>query len=145
MPRRTKPAPPVSGPARTLASRDPATGEVLAETVAADPADVDRSVRAALEAFAEGEDWRHPSTRATILGAISRRIEEEGDRLAELECRDTGKPISQARADVSAAVRYFAYYAGAADKIHGESIPLGPGFVDYTVREPWGVCGQIIP
>ncbi len=53
--------------------------------------------------------------------------------------------LRQARADVTATVRYFDFYAGAADKLLGTSIPLGPGYVDYTVREPWGVCGQIIP
>ncbi len=144
MGQRTRPAPPVTGRTRTLTSRDPATGEVLAEGQVASEAEVDRSVGSAAAAVAGSDEWRLPLARARVLVSISRQIEEEGERLAELECRDTGKPISQARADVSAASRYFAYYAGAADKIHGESIPLGASFVDYTVREPWGVCGQII-
>ena len=86
-----------------------------------------------------------PANRAAALQRLADAVEEEHERLARLESLDTGKPLSQANADVEAAVRYFRYYAGAADKIHGTSIPLGPGYVDYTVREPWGVCGQIIP
>ncbi|HXT38174.1 MAG TPA: aldehyde dehydrogenase family protein [Chloroflexota bacterium] len=124
---------------------DPATGEVLAWLPRGDWADIDRAVRAARRAFEQERSWRQPATRARVLNAISRAIEEQADALAVLECRDTGKPLTQARIDVTVAARYFQYYAGWADKIYGQQIPLGEHFLDYTLREPWGVCGQIIP
>jgi aldehyde dehydrogenase (NAD+) len=128
-----------------LRAVDPATGDLLRELPAATEADVDAAVTRAEHAHRTHEGWRHPAERARVLHAIARGIEDRANQLAELETKDTGKPIAQGRADVQATVRYFDYYAGAADKLHGESIPLGPGHVDYTVREPWGVCGQIIP
>lgn len=124
---------------------DPATAQAFAEVHESTPEEVDAAVRAAAAAFAAEADWRVPRTRALALTAIARKVEERGEELAELEMRDTGKPISQARGDVVATARYFDYYAGAVDKLEGSSIPLGPGFVDYTVREPHGVCAQIIP
>jgi len=134
----------VSAVAETLTAVDPATGETIRELPLSTPADVDAAVARA-GAAARRSDWRTPAVRAEVLAAIGRALLESADELALLECRDTGKPLSQARGDVVAAARYFAYYAGAADKIEGSSIPLGPGYVDYTIREPWGVCGQIIP
>lgn len=128
----------------TFAAIDPSTREAFAEIPESSPGDVDAAVQAARAAFGTAE-WRTPARRAAALTAVARAIEAAGSELAELECRDTGKPLGQARADVSATVRYFDFYAGAADKLLGTSIPLGPGYVDYTVREPWGVCGQIIP
>ena len=121
---------------------DPATRASFATIHESSPEDVADAVAAAREALAE---WRLPAGRAAALASVARAIEARGDELARLECRDTGKPLAQARADVAVTVRYFDYYAGAADKLLGTSIPLGPGHVDYTVREPWGVCGQIIP
>ncbi len=124
---------------------DPSTREPfrsLPESSAAEVADAVAGARAALR---RERDWRVPVARAGVLAGIARAIEKRADELARLECRDTGKPLTQAQGDVAATVRYFDFYAGAADKLLGTSIPLGPGFVDYTVREPWGVCGQIIP
>ena len=126
-----------------LAAIDPATGETIRELPLATPADVDAAVARADDSRRGG--WELPANRAETLAAVGRAILDHAGELALLECRDTGKPLSQARGDVAAAARYFAYYAGAADKIEGTSIPLGPGYVDYTVREAWGVCGQIIP
>ena len=123
---------------------DPATREPFARIPECSPEQV-RDAVAAARAAHRAPEWRVPANRAAALTRIARAIEAHGDELAQLECRDTGKPISQARGDVTATIRYFDFYAGAADKLHGESIPLGPGFVDFTVREPWGVCGQIIP
>jgi aldehyde dehydrogenase (NAD+)/betaine-aldehyde dehydrogenase len=130
--------------AATFAAIDPSTREAFAEITESSASDVDAAVRAARVAH-RTPDWRTPAHRAAMLSGVARAIEAAGAELAELESRDTGKPLSQARADVTATVRYFDFYAGAADKLLGTSIPLGPGFVDYTVREPWGVCGQIIP
>ncbi len=130
--------------AASFAAVDPSTREAFAEIPESSVSEVDVAVRAARAAHRIPE-WRTPAQRVVALTAVARAIESEAEALARLECRDTGKPLSQARADVTATVRYFDFYAGAADKLLGSSIPLGPGFVDYTVREPWGVCGQIIP
>jgi aldehyde dehydrogenase (NAD+) len=129
--------------AERLPALDPATGETICELPLATAADVTAAVARA-HAARRG-DWELPARRAEILVAVGRGLSDHAEELALLECRDTGKPLSQARGDVVAAARYFAYYGGAADKTEGTSIPLGPGYLDYTVREPWGVCGQIIP
>lgn len=129
----------------TFETLDPATGEVIATLVAAGEAEVDAAVRAARRAFDVGGSWEQPANRVRVLNAVASRIRERGEELAALESTDTGKPMSQARADVAACARYFEFYAGAADKLDGRSIPLGPDFVDYTVREPWGVCAIVIP
>ena len=76
---------------------------------------------------------------------IAQAIRERAEELATLESRDNGKPLRQARTDVQVAARYFEFFAGIADKIMGNTIPLGPGFLDYTVREPIGVSAQIVP
>lgn len=130
---------------RTFPALDPATGAVIADVPRCGPGEVDAAVRAARAAFLDAAEWRRPATRARILSAIGRAIEAEAESLAALESRDTGKPLAQARIDVAVAARYFAYYAGWADKIYGQQIPLGETHLDYTLREPWGVCGQIIP
>ncbi|HVC20608.1 MAG TPA: aldehyde dehydrogenase family protein [Vicinamibacterales bacterium] len=125
---------------------NPSTGERLARVAKATAADVNRAVagaRAALESAAWG--GMAPAERARILYRIAQRIRERADELALLESQDNGKPLRQARADVQVAARYFEFYAGVADKIMGHTIPLGPGFLDFTVREPIGVSAQIIP
>src|SRR3954467_5363880 len=106
--------------------------------------DVGELVEDAHRALEVEHDWRVPDVRARTLARLARDVEAQGEALAELECRDTGKPISQARADVTAAVRYLDFYAGAIGRLEGRQIPLGPGVLDYTVREPWGVCAQVI-
>jgi len=129
----------------TFPALDPATGEVIEMLPRHGQRDVDTAVGAARSAFEREREWQQPAVRARILAAIGRAIEESASELAELESRDTGKPLAQARTDVAVAARYFQYYAGWADKLYGDHIPLGDGFLDYTVREPWGVCAQIIP
>ncbi|WP_232703062.1 aldehyde dehydrogenase family protein [Halobacterium wangiae] len=123
---------------------DPATGEAFAEVAVADESDVDRAVRAASEAF---PGWRDtdPVERGQTLHRVAELIRDNADELADLESRDQGKPLSQARSDILSAARYFEYYAGAADKLEGRSVPVGTGQVDYVVREPYGVSAQIIP
>ncbi|MHB1468789.1 MAG: aldehyde dehydrogenase family protein [Solirubrobacteraceae bacterium] len=137
----------MSAPADTqsFGAIDPATGKGFDTVREASALEVDTAVRAAADAFADSRCWRVPHERALALAALAREIEADAERLAQLECRDTGKPISQARADVAVTVRYFDYYAGAVEKFEGSSIPLGPDFLDYTVREPYGVCAQVIP
>ena len=131
---------------RTFTTVDPAHGNPIAEVAWASKSDVDSAVTAARAALTSGE-WPglRPAERGRLLYRIAGTIRDRADRLAELESRDVGKPLSQARADVEAAARYFEFYAGMADKLGGSTIPLGPGLLDYTVREPIGVSGQIIP
>jgi aldehyde dehydrogenase (NAD+) len=123
---------------------DPATGEPIAAVAAADESDVDAAVSAARAAF---PDWRDtdPVERGQALYRVAELVRENADDLAELESRDQGKPLSQARSDILSAARYFEYYAGTADKLEGTSVPVGTDQVDYTVREPYGVSAQIIP
>jgi aldehyde dehydrogenase (NAD+)/betaine-aldehyde dehydrogenase len=128
----------------TFPAVDPATGETIAQIPESTSADVSAAVKAAKRVWRE-RDWRTPAFRAKALGRLADAVQRQAEELADLEAKDTGKPISQARADARVTADYFRYYAGAADKLLGTSIPLGPGLVDYTVREPWGVCAQIIP
>ncbi|MEU9227885.1 aldehyde dehydrogenase family protein [Streptomyces massasporeus] len=139
-----KPAPAVDG--RSFTVLDPSDGTALAEVSLAGQADVDRAVAAARAAFTAPEWARmRPADRGRLLHRIAEGIRREGDWLARLECQDVGKPLRQARADVESAARYFEFYAGIADKLGGSTVPLGPGLMDFTLREPIGVSGQIIP
>ncbi len=128
----------------TLSTVNPATGEPLAEVPSASAADVDDAVSAARAAF---EEWRDvdPDERGRLVHRVAATIREHAEELARLESSDQGKPLSQAESDIEGAARYFEYYAGAADKLEGKSIPVGSDQVDYTVREPYGVSGQITP
>jgi len=124
---------------------DPSTGHEFAELPETRPEDVPALVEDARRALAVEQDWRTPIVRAGALLRLAREVEDAAENLADFETRDTGKPLKQAQADVRATVRYLEYYAGSIERIEGRSIPLGPAALDYTVREPWGVCGQIIP
>jgi acyl-CoA reductase-like NAD-dependent aldehyde dehydrogenase len=124
---------------------EPATGEFLAEVAAGGPEDIDEAVQVARRAY--DEHWRSLAgyERAALLSSIADVIREHADELAELETREMGKPLDQARQfDVRFASAVFDYYAGLADKLNGEHIPQGP--IDaHTVLEPYGVVGAIIP
>ena len=124
---------------------DPSTGHQFSEFPATSPAEVAEYVEDARRALAEEQDWRTPLVRAGALLRMARGVEEQAEKLAEFETRDTGKPLSQSQADVRATIRYLEYYAGSIERLEGRQIPLGPDALDYTVREPWGVCAQIIP
>jgi aldehyde dehydrogenase (NAD+) len=125
---------------------DPSTGDVLARVAKATKDDVKRAVHAAQSAL-ESKAWSGitHAERGRILFRMAQAIRDRADELAELESRDNGKPLRQARTDVQVAARYFEFFAGAADKIMGHTIPLGPGLLDFTVREPIGVSAQIVP
>jgi acyl-CoA reductase-like NAD-dependent aldehyde dehydrogenase len=125
---------------------DPSTGEVLATVAKATRDDVDRAVKAAHGAL-ESKAWggMAPAERGRIMQRIAHTLRERAEELATLESRDNGKPLKQARTDVQVAARYFEFFGGVADKIMGHTIPLGPGFVDFTLREPIGVSAQIVP
>jgi aldehyde dehydrogenase (NAD+) len=129
----------------TMPIEDPSYGDVIGEAAAGDAADVDAAVAAARRA-ADGE-WGASTAldRGRILQKLSARILDHAEWLAQLEARDVGKPIGQARADVVALARYCEFYAGAADKLHGQTIPFQAGYTVYTRREPHGVTGHIIP
>jgi aldehyde dehydrogenase (NAD+) len=126
-------------------SVDPATEEVIATVPRGAAADVNQAVTAARAAFVGA--WRRlkPKERARLLFDLARAIESRVDALAELETLDSGKPLPLSRREVLSTARYFEYYAGAADKFHGETIPLGPDYVDFTLREPLGVTAHIVP
>ena len=125
---------------------DPSNGEKLAAVAKATKSDVDRAVTAAHSAM-DSKTWGGiaPAERGRIMNRIAATLRERAEELATLESRDNGKPLRQARTDVQVAARYFEFFAGIADKIMGNTIPLGPGFLDYTVREPIGVSAQIVP
>ena len=136
---------------KTFATYNPATGEVLANVAAGDKEDIDRAVKAARAAFEIGP-WSKisPSERGRLLWKLADLLEKHTEEFAQLESLDNGKPLKVARAaDVPLAVDHFRYYAGWATKIEGNTINLGLAkqgkFHAYTVREPVGVAGQIIP
>lgn len=128
-----------------LVTRNPATGAVLAEVAEAGPADIDAAVGAAHEAL-DGA-WRamDAADRGALLWRLADAIEARADELARLESLDTGKPIREARIDIRATVDTFRYYAGWTTKLEGETIPVRGNVLNFTVREPIGVIGAIIP
>ncbi|GAA3528490.1 aldehyde dehydrogenase family protein [Nocardioides daeguensis] len=137
---------------RTFETRDPATGQVLTEVAHGEAVDVDRAVRAARKAF-EGE-WSlwTPAQRQRLLFRIGEAIYEHAEELAQLEALDNGKSAAVAQAvDITWVAELFEYYAGWATKIEGRTIPVsvpwapGAQWHAYTLREPVGVCGAIVP
>lgn len=123
----------------------PADGEVFTEIAEAGVAEVDAAVAAGRRAL-DGEWGRLAGfERGRILADLSRAILANAEELVALESRDTGKPLGQARADITATARYFEFYGGAADKLHGETIPYQREFFVATEREPHGVVAHIIP
>ncbi|MBV8087160.1 MAG: aldehyde dehydrogenase family protein [Chloroflexi bacterium] len=130
----------------TFETIDPSNGRPLAVVAKAQAEDVDEAVAVARQAFERGP-WTKmkPAERARILWKVAELVRRDAEDLAKLESRDNGKPLRQSRTDVEVAARYFEFYAGVADKLMGHTIPLGPGFLDYTVKEPIGVSGQIVP
>jgi p-cumic aldehyde dehydrogenase len=139
-----------AGDGRTIDVEDPATGKVFARVPAGTAADVDRAVTKARAAF-ESATWARmrPLDRGKIIEAIARKIEENAQELALLESYDNGKAVHHALAvDVPAAVDIFRYMAGWASKIYGQVNPIsgdGRQYHSYSVREPIGVVGQIVP
>jgi aldehyde dehydrogenase (NAD+) len=132
---------------KTFATHHPATEEKIADVARASEKDVDRAVKAARKAFEEG-DWPKMDARdrGRLLNKLADIIEANQAELAALETLDNGKPIKDAStADVPLVIDCLRYYAGWADKIHGQTIPVRGEYFTYTRREPVGVCGQIIP
>jgi len=135
----------VSG--KTFDTLNPATEDVITSVAEGDSADIDLAVTAAREAFENGP-WKKTDARdrGRILLKIAGLIERNKDELALLDTLDNGKPINETtNADIPLVIDCFLYYAGWADKVHGETIPVRGEFFNYTLREPVGVVGQIIP
>ncbi|NEU32404.1 aldehyde dehydrogenase family protein [bacterium LRH843] len=131
---------------RLLEVRNPEDGSMLAYVPRGGIEEIDRAVKAAKTAFSSKE-WQafKPYHRGKFLFRVAEIIRDNKEGLAKLETLDVGKPLNQSTVDVEIAARYFEYYAGVADKILGETIPVEPGIINYTVREPIGVVGHIIP
>ncbi len=133
----------------TIPVIDPSTGETFGSLARGTGADVARAVDSARAAVGETFDgpWGRLSAtqRGRLMLRLSAAIADRNEEFAQLEARDTGKSLRTARVDASALARYFEYYGGAADKLHGETLPYEPGYTVITLREPHGVTGHIIP
>lgn len=130
---------------RSMQSEDPGRGEAFADFARGDADDVADAVASSRRAFSSG--WRRtpPAERGRILARTAELIRRNSERLAIVECLDSGKPIAEARGDVSGAARTFEYYAGACDKLEGHVFPLPSDYVGYSQFEPVGVTAHIIP
>ena len=125
---------------------EPATGEVLATAPDSKPADVDAAIDAARAAFDTGPWATMPEReRERILLRAAEIVRRENDRLVEMESRDSGKPLEEAKYDIDEVAFMFEYYGGWATKIHGDIPPVGPGAMSLGVKEPVGVAAMITP
>ena len=134
-----------SSSGRTLAVIDPSDGQPFDEIQRSNADDIDAAVHAARQCYQAVWQRMAPVDRGRLLQKLSAKVLEHADELTALEQRDCGKPTKQARADAVALARYFEFYAGACDKLHGETIPYLDGYSVLTWREPHGVTGHIIP
>jgi acyl-CoA reductase-like NAD-dependent aldehyde dehydrogenase len=135
-----------SADGKTAPVYEPATGNVLAQVAQATAADVDNAVKTAHARFTEGA-WKQMRSRerGQILQRIANLIREKSEMLAQIESRNGGKPISAARGEIGAVANTFEYYAGAVNKIHGQTIPGNANGTLMTFRESLGVCALIVP
>ena len=136
-----------SASGKTIDVINPATGELLTTVPDGDAADIDRAVAAARASF-ERKTWRglDPSKREKILWTIAEVLAKHKEELCTLESMENGKTLREAAgADVDPAIDALRYYAGWVRKIHGETIPVDGPFLNYTLREPVGVVGAIVP
>lgn len=129
----------------TFENVDPSTEEVISTVARGTAQEVDDAVLAARRAFEGSWAKFKPKERARLLFDLARAIEARADEFAKWEAMDSGKPLARARGEVMSTARYFEFYAGAADKFYGHSIPLGRDYLDFTLREPMGVTAHIVP
>ncbi len=129
---------------RTLAVEDPSTATTIAHVARGGPAEVDRAVQAARTAAGHLRATA-PAERGRALRRLADALDREREEFAALETLDTGKPASLARAEIAGCLDYLEFYAGAADTLRGETIPVGPGSLAYTAVEPVGVSAHIVP
>jgi acyl-CoA reductase-like NAD-dependent aldehyde dehydrogenase len=134
---------PASGEVRELG--EPATGDALARAAMAGEADVDRAVEAARSALDGAWGKTPPNERSRLLHALADAIVANRKELADLEARNVGKAISSVKAEIAAAVEYIRFYASAIASIAGRANPIGGSLLFYSLKEPVGVCGQIVP
>jgi len=134
---------PASG--QYLPIENPSNGEVIGKIAASDESDVDAAVASARNALNGEWGKMAAADRGRLLSQIGLAVADQVDSLAEIEAMDVGKPLTQARADAVALARYLEFYGGCADKFHGETIPYLNDYTVYTLREPHGVTGHIIP
>ena len=130
---------------RTIPVIDPSDGQPYDAIQRGTADDVDAAVRAARQCFEGPWSKLSAAERGRLLMRLSQKVAEHADELAAIEQRDCGKPTRQAKADAAALVRYFEFYAGACDKLHGETLPYQDGYTVFTWREPHGVTGHVIP
>ena len=124
----------------------PSDNKVFAKIQNSNSEDVDNAVNSARVAFESGE-WSKLTAvdRGRLLCQLSNEILKNKDELADIEAKDTGKPLKQAKADIIASARYFEFYGGAADKVHGQTVPFMNDYFVSILREPHGVTAHIIP
>lgn len=125
--------------------RNPSDGSELCRIGRGQAVDIDRAVAAARAALDGVWGARTAAERGRLLSRLGVLVQERAEDLAQLEALDVGKPLAQARADALALARYCEFYGGAADKVHGQTIPYLDGYTVYTLREPHGVTGHIVP
>jgi aldehyde dehydrogenase (NAD+) len=130
---------------RTIAVIDPSDGQPFDEIQRGTAEDIDAAVHAARQCYRTVWHKTSAADRGRLLMRLSALVLEHADALTALEQRDCGKPTKQARADALALARYFEFYAGACDKLHGETLPYQDGYSVFTWREPHGVTGHVIP
>src|SRR5580765_1935884 len=135
-----------SASGETFPVYDPSTEEVIARVASANQDDVNKAVNAAREAFDAGP-WRHATAqdRGRILFKLAEKIRQNTAELADLECRNTGKPIVEAEYDIADVATCFEYYGGLATKVTGHVNPVPDNALSLSLKEPVGVAGQIIP
>ncbi|MFZ9407915.1 MAG: aldehyde dehydrogenase family protein, partial [Burkholderiaceae bacterium] len=124
---------------------DPSDGEVFARIARGTAADINSAVGAARASLHKVWGKTAAAERSALLFRWAALVRQHADELAALESRDTGKPLKQALADAGALARYFEFYGGAADKLHGQTLPYQDGYTVLTLREPHGVTGHIVP
>jgi aldehyde dehydrogenase (NAD+) len=134
----------VSG--KTFPAINPATGETICQVAEGDKADIDLAVKAARKALEQGPWGRlDAADRGRLMYKVADLVEKNADELAALEALNSGKTIGDSQSDIKGVVNTLRYYAGWADKIEGRTVPVRGNFLSYTLRQPVGVVGQIIP
>lgn len=128
-----------------LALKNPSNNITICDIARGTSADIDAAVLAAQTALRTGWGRASALDRGRLLMRLGQLVLDNVEELARLEAMDVGKPLKQARADAIALARYCEFYAGAADKVHGNTLPYLDGYTAYTLREPHGITGHIVP
>ena len=129
----------------TFTVTDPSTGQALTEVAKAGPEDVDAALTVAFRAFEEHGGWANATVRGRVLNRVAALVWERAEELATLEAKGAGHPMGDARWEADATARTFEFYAGAANKHHGSTVPVQDNGLDMVLREPVGVCALIVP